>query len=598
MKSTQTNADETTTCDSHDLGIAAGTTNKKLDEKAADTKKEDQFENLAHSHSKKSNNDGSDALVVPQAHISTEPNPFLDVSGIQPMPTTLLRARVFQNQHPGAFAVAGVDNHSSANNHSITHNSENVPWDITGRSTTENSGLPVANQVADNSNLPVADLETGHSNLREKRDESPLVVFGTIFYLLCLIVLIVVVAVVASSNGTEEGKEQIGPLESPTMAPSGLPDEVLNLSSIELLIIQALPNHTLEALEEPDSPQSLAHQWLLTDLEENNYTLTSRLKQRFALASLFLATNGEDWLVNDHWLNHSVHECFWFARETFLDVPTDNTSYVEVTNPNPCEMPPERINGSRAVNIEHNHYQHIWLHSNSLQGSLPLELFWLTDLRSISLYNNQDVAGSIPSNIGKLSKVDALNLGGISLSGSLPTEIGLLSDSMFSIAIINAQLEGNLPSELCLLQNLRDLLVDQNRFTGVVPAELGYASNLELIYLAENLFTGTLPNSLVQLPLAQLYIELNHFSGTLPTEIGLLSDVKDFAVYGNSFTGTIPSQVGLMSSVENLDFDENYISGTFPSEIFLLTNMRRFWACCNGLTGTIPSEFGGIATLA
>ncbi|CAB9520101.1 Leucine Rich Repeat [Seminavis robusta] len=317
------------------------------------------------------------------------------------------------------------------------------------------------------------------------------------------------------------------------MAPSGLPDEVLNLSSIELLIIQALPNHTLEALEEPDSPQSLAHQWLLTDLEENNYTLTSRLKQRFALASLFHATNGEDWLVNDHWLNHSVHECFWFARETFLDVPTDNFSYVEVTNPNPCEMPPEQINGSRAVNIEHNHYQHIWLHSNSLQGSLPLELFWLTDLRSISLYNNQDVAGSIPSNIGKLSKVEALNLGGTSLSGSLPTEIGLLSDSMFSIAIINAQLEGNLPSEL----------------------------------------------------------------GTLPTEIGLLSDVKDFAVYGNSFTGTIPSQVGLMSSVENLDFDENYISGTFPSEVFLLTNMRRFWACCNVLTGTIPSEFGGIATL-
>ncbi|CAB9519340.1 unknown protein [Seminavis robusta] len=247
------------------LALRRGQTNKELDKKAADAIKEDQLENLAHSHIKKYNNDGSDALVVPQAHISTDPNPFLDVNGIQPMPTTLLRARVLQNQHPGAYAVGGMGNHSSANNHSITHNAENVPWDITSRSTTENRGLPLANQVAENSSLHLADLETEHSNLREKRDDSPLVVFGTIFYLLCLLVLIVAVAVVASSNGNEEGKEQNGPLESQTMAPSGLPDETLNFSSIELLIIQEFPNYALKHLR---------NRTLLSPLPMNGYRMT------------------------------------------------------------------------------------------------------------------------------------------------------------------------------------------------------------------------------------------------------------------------------------------------------------------------------------
>ncbi|CAB9531133.1 unknown protein [Seminavis robusta] len=160
------------------LALRRGQTNKGLDKKAADTKRRISLKILPAVTVK---NLAMMAVTLLLCLKHTDPNPFLDVNGIQPMPTTLLRARVLQNQHPGAYAVGGMGNHFSANNHSITHNAENVPFDITGRSTTENNGLPVANQVAEKSNLPVADLETEHSNLREKRDDSPLVVFGTIY---------------------------------------------------------------------------------------------------------------------------------------------------------------------------------------------------------------------------------------------------------------------------------------------------------------------------------------------------------------------------------------------------------------------------------
>ncbi|CAB9521892.1 Leucine Rich Repeat [Seminavis robusta] len=437
------------------------------------------------------------------------------------------------------------------------------------------------------------DPQIGNSRKRKKND-TPLVV-GSIIFLLCLLVVIIVVAVVVKSGGNKEAtKNQNEPFQSVTVAPSGLPNQPHSI------IFQAFPNYTLEALKDPKSPQSLAHQWLLSDLEANNYTLTSRQKQRFALATLFYATNGNDWLNNDNWLSHSAHECFWFAQGAFLEIPRTevelNRIYLETTHPNPCEMSPAQIDGPKSVHLEHGQYQHIWLHTNGLQGSLPLELYWLKNLRSISLYNNEDLTGTISSHIGKLRKLEAIDMGGrvqgaTKIAGNLPTELGLLSHSMVSIAILNAQLEGSLPSELGLLHRMQYLLLGRNSLTGTLPTELGKASSLDWMYLGENSISGTIPVSLSKLPLEDLWLDSNLLTGTIHAEFGQISSLKRFDLRENHFSGTIPSALGQLSSLSYFNVWRSHLTGKIPSELAMISSLEVFQLSSNALTGMIPAEF-------
>ncbi|CAB9520097.1 LRR receptor-like serine threonine-protein kinase [Seminavis robusta] len=532
----------------------------------------------------------------------TKVNEAVHVAPVQPpppppppaQPTVLVRMGRSQVEvHPGAYAVAptGAPDTVSLDLEQAVPREQAVPQDQPALE----DGLPVANQVADYSDLPVAALEAGHERQQKKIDVASTVV-AALLYMMCLVGVIIVIVLIMRSSGTEEGTNQNSPFELQTMAPSSLPDETLNLSSHELLILQALPNYTLEELSETDASLSLAYEWLVQDLEHNNYTLTSRLKQRFALAALFHAMNGEDWLVNDHWLNHSVHECFWFSQSEFLDYP-DPMAHVEVMHPNPCEMPPEQINGSRGVDIQHGPYQHIWLHSNTLGGSIPPGLYWLTDLRSISLYNNQDLGGTISSRIGKLSKLEAFQMGGTMLSGTLPTELGLLSDSIFSIAVVGGQLEGPLPSELGLLDRLHVLVLDGNKLAGSVPPELGDASHLKWLYLSKNSFTGSFPVFLTSARLEQLLLEWNQFSGTLPTEIGQFSDMGRLVVRGNHFTGTIPTEFGQLSGLSYFNAEANGLTGSIPTEVGQIASLWIFEPSSNALTGTIPAELEQIHPL-
>ena len=58
------------------------------------------------------------------------------------------------------------------------------------------------------------------------------------------------------------------------------------------------------------------------------------------------------------------------------------------------------------------------------------------------------------------------------------------------------QLTGEIPAELGNLTNLARLRLDGNRLTGTIPAELGRLTNLTVLYLSGNPLTGCVPASL------------------------------------------------------------------------------------------------------
>ncbi|CAB9511418.1 leucine rich repeat [Seminavis robusta] len=428
-------------------------------------------------------------------------------------------------------------------------------------------GLPVAIEVSDNFDLPVADLApTGQYKDRAEMNKQSLIL-RTLLYGGCVAAVVIMVTVLVKYSRNDKVTNN-SVSDSPTYSPR-LPENTQNLSGVELLVLEALSNHTLEALEDPNSPQSLAYGWILEDLEENNYTHASRIRQR-------------------------KEDC------------------------TPCEIPSNSLNSSnQAVHMEYDPYQHILLHSNALQGTLPLELFWLTDLKTISISKNSDLTRTISSHIGKLRQLELFYIDVTMISGPIPTELGLLSDTLSIFSAIKAQLEGTVPSELGLLQKFEEFSVDGNMITGALPEELGDATSLDSLVFIGNFLSGTIPESIWHLPLNTLALGQNQLTGTIPTEIGLLSnltylslafngfsgeipsqigfltDVAIVNLYFSSFTGTIPTEIGQLSAVDFLGLNSCTFTGTIPTEIGLLTNLRLgFGADGNSLTGSVPSEIG------
>jgi len=100
---------------------------------------------------------------------------------------------------------------------------------------------------------------------------------------------------------------------------------------------------------------------------------------------------------------------------------------------------------------------------------------------------NNNLQGSIPSELGDLSSLRGLNLSSNQLSGSIPPEIGNLTN-LFFLYLDNNQLNGSIPPEIRNLKNLSFLWLYNNRLSGVIPdfSTLTYPAQL---YIWENKFS-------------------------------------------------------------------------------------------------------------
>ncbi|OAD22095.1 secreted protein containing Leucine-rich repeat protein [Candidatus Thiomargarita nelsonii] len=89
------------------------------------------------------------------------------------------------------------------------------------------------------------------------------------------------------------------------------------------------------------------------------------------------------------------------------------------------------------------------------------------------------------------------------------------------------QLSGSIPSELGNLSHLTLLGLHENQLTGPIPSELGNLSDLRGLVLSENQLSGSIPIRLMTLPLD--YLKLNNNCLTIPDDPELIAflDEKD-----------------------------------------------------------------------
>ncbi|MEZ4713946.1 MAG: Calx-beta domain-containing protein [Caldilineaceae bacterium] len=210
-----------------------------------------------------------------------------------------------------------------------------------------------------------------------------------------------------------------------------------------------------------------------------------------ALVQLYIRTNGVAWANHTGWLA-TLTPCSWFG-----------------------------------VTCANQHVSALNLDDNQLAGSVPAQIGNLPYLVTLDLNSNQ-IGGAIPPEITFLARLQTLDLSINYLNGAIPSQIGALT-SLTHLYLGENELTGNAPAQLGSLSNLVELGLDTNQLSGSIPTEIGNLTRLTSLSLEDNQFTGKLPDSLANLTnLIYLYLSYNEFSGPLPANLPNLTKLTTF----------------------------------------------------------------------
>ena len=115
---------------------------------------------------------------------------------------------------------------------------------------------------------------------------------------------------------------------------------------------------------------------------------------------------------------------------------------------------------------------------------------------------------------------------------------------------------GTIPSELGLLSKLGRLWINNNNFTGPIPTELGMLNNLEELHLADNMLTSSVPTELGNINfLIDFDLSNNDLEGNVDKILNFTSiQLESVLVFGNDMlSGTVPSDLCYLG--DDLGFD-------------------------------------------
>ena len=327
---------------------------------------------------------------------------------------------------------------------------------------------------------------------------------------------------------------------------------------------------------------------------EGSFTLRVRIvhdsvlqssADRIALATLYLATQGDGWNRQTNWLTEA-------RLSDWHGVMTDSAGRVidlRLGGNNLKGELPAELGLMQELRVLH-------LEGNDLSGGIPWQLGGLVHLRELRL-NFNELTGPIPSQLGDLSDLEELHLNDNDLSGEIPIELGnLISLTYFNLG--HNEVSGAIPPELGKLANLKSLWLGTNKITGQIPLELGNLVNLEQLNLSHNWLTGGVPSEILNLTrLEDLSLRFNGLSGNIPTGLGTLDELRVLHLASNEFTGEIPTELGSIANLESLHLYRNRLSGEIPAELAGATKLRELVLYENNLVGQIPPKLGSLSDL-
>ncbi|MEO1623929.1 MAG: gliding motility-associated C-terminal domain-containing protein [Bacteroidota bacterium] len=148
---------------------------------------------------------------------------------------------------------------------------------------------------------------------------------------------------------------------------------------------------------------------------------------------------------------------------------------------------------------------------------------------------NQAVCTWYGINMDDDGYVTELELNNNNLVGSLPPQIGDLS-RMEILQLDNNRLSGNMPADISRLSELKILFLDDNEFVGTIPDGYANLRNLQTFYLDNNQITGGIPFGFTNLPNLTALDFFRNQIDSLPDLSGLNLQRNRFNIYSNKLT--------------------------------------------------------------
>ena len=306
---------------------------------------------------------------------------------------------------------------------------------------------------------------------------------------------------------------------------------------LEALILAASPYSEGSLADEQSAPHK-AFEWIyLNPVPVSD----ERLVQRWALATFYLATNGDAWINNKGWMS-SLNECEWFGVACIDD------------------------DVSKLI-LEQNH----------IVGEIPQEMGALgRSLYVLALGNEADTpmasknqfARPIPSYLSELRYLTHLNLEGVGFTSTIPADLFSSWTHLQSLDLSNNNMNGAIPKSIKNLKSLESLRLGYNNFGGSIVSEIGELSSLKDLSLEANFrenssgkrgFITTIPTALGKLTnLKILNLASNALSGQLPMQLGNLISLEQMKLSNNFFEKQLPSSLGKLQMLEHVDISFNW----------------------------------------
>ncbi|PIA54655.1 hypothetical protein AQUCO_00900905v1 [Aquilegia coerulea] len=202
------------------------------------------------------------------------------------------------------------------------------------------------------------------------------------------------------------------------------------------------------------------------------------------------------------------------------------------------------------------------LEMNSFTGTIPSSIGMMPILQRLSLSGNKLTANTGIAWKSHQLRLQILDLSVNMLNGTIPREIVNIPNLSNLLNLSSNSLTGSLPTDIGKLTVVQDIDVSKNHLFGEIPVSIGKCSSLTFLDLSKNSFQGPIPNSLGDLgSLAYINLSSNELSGTIPP-LRFSGDMQVLDLSRNRLEGDVPKEgVFLNSSVISLDGNANLCGG-------------------------------------
>jgi Leucine-rich repeat (LRR) protein len=362
------------------------------------------------------------------------------------------------------------------------------------------------------------------------------------------------------------------------------------------------------SLSTAGSPQHRAAQWM-ADTDELQLPLeresSPAFLQRFALATLFFATQGDTtWTHKINFLSNQ-HECDWnanFVRDDNITVLMGVMCNEKNGTVNQLFIRKLILNGGyRCIRVVAIHYAPCGMYSNghALYRYSLLTHSVIIHSQLLLRHNteNTGMTGTIPPEIAFLENLDRLVLPQNNLYGSLPDSMETMT-KLTSLLLLKNEFAETIPTWIGSLTNLVKLGLSQNNFYGSIPDSFELLEELQVLALDDNDLSGNVKILDVLQELQEVYLEKNQFTGTIDYHwLSTLFNCKILDASNNLFKGDIPSELLSLSELNILDLSGNALDGTIAGDLQLSSNLRFLSLHNNSLANSIPDSFKNLKGL-